>query len=421
MFKKTKVPLTFSASLLTILFFHMICESMVIPVLAPTLAEPISPERDMLVGYSAQAHKFFYGLSLAVYPALVFLCAPVIGAISDTIGRRPILIFALIGTIIGCVGQGLGMEFMSITLFILGRSLVGATAGIDGVIQAALLDKCGEDESAKNFYLGASLLAMSIGFMTGPAFAAMMIDENASSLAWSVPFFSLAPIFALTLIAVFAKMPKTANIEKIDWKKIKWFAGITDIAELFRIKPARKLIWIFTLSEVAAGCFVGLTPLVLDKTFGFSVKEIAMFISLQGVCASVVFGVIGPQMLKRFSKNFILRFSMFMCVVTCASLYFEELGNFVWLNSAMFAMGFSLAYYIILAIMADSASENRRGWLLSVLSSLWGFTMGIGLLLCGLVVCVSNGFGLLICVILCLAAFLFSLERIKTFKVRDSK
>ncbi len=418
MLSKTKVPLTFSAPLLAILFFHMICESMVIPVLAPTLAEPISAERDMLLGYSPQAHKFFYGLSLAVYPALVFLCAPIIGAISDTIGRRPVLIIALIGTIIGCAAQGFGMEFMSIAVFILGRALVGATAGIDGVIQAALLDKCGEDENSKNFYLGASLLAMSIGFMAGPAFAATMIDEHASSLAWSIPFFALAPIFALTLISVYLKIPKSQTATKTDWKKIKWFAGITDIAELFRIKPARKLIWIFTLSEVAAGCFVGLTPLVLDKTFGFSVKEIAMFISFQGVCASAVFGFIGPQMLKRFSKNFILRFSMFMSVVTCASLYFEELGKFVWVNSAMFAMGFSLAYYIILAIMADSASENRRGWLLSVLSSLWGFTMGLGLLLCGLVVCISNGFGLLVCVILCLIAFLFSLERIKSFKIR---
>ncbi len=417
--QKNIVPLGFSIPLLGILFFHMICESMIIPVLAPTLANPISPDRDMLLGYSEQAHKFFYGLALAVYPALVFLFAPIIGAISDSIGRRPVLIVALIGTIIGCVAQGFGMEFMSIIIFIFGRALVGATAGIDGVIQAALIDKCQDDENKKNFYLGASLLAMSIGFMAGPAFSAIMIDESASSLAWSIPFFVLAPIFLFTLIAVWGKIPSIEHTKSLT--SINWLAGITDISELFKIKPARKLIWIFILAHVGAGCFVALTPLVLDKTFGFSVKEIAMFISLQGVCASFVFAVLGPLMLKHFSKNFILRFAMFMSVVTCATIYLEELGKFIWINAAMFSLGFSLAYYIILSIMADSATENRRGWLLSVLSSLWGLTMGIGLLLCGVVVGISNGFGIIVCSLLCLAAFLFSLERLKPFKVKDTK
>ena len=173
------------------------------------------------------------------------------------------------------------------------------------------------------------------------------------------------------------------------------------------------------MAEVGAGCFTALIPLKLGESFGFSVKEIAYFISLHGVFSSIVFGFIGPQMLKRFSKNFILRFSIFMCIISCAMPYFDELGNLIWLDAFAMAMGYALSYYILLSIMADSASEKKRGWLLSVLSSLWGLTMGIGLVLCGIIVGISNNFGILICTILSLLAFLFSLEKIKHFKLQD--
>ena len=132
---------TLATALLAILFFHMICESMVIPVLAPTLASPISEAHDMLLGFSPRLHKFFYGISLAIYPIAIFICAPVLGSLSDTIGRKPVLTAALIGTVAGSIAQGFGMEFLSLPIFIVGRILVGATAGVDGVIQAALLDK----------------------------------------------------------------------------------------------------------------------------------------------------------------------------------------------------------------------------------------------------------------------------------------
>lgn len=409
-----KIPLWFSAPLLAVLFFHLVCESMVIPILAPTLAEPVSASHDMLAGYSAATHKFVYGIALAAYPVLVFFCAPMIGALSDSIGRKPVLAAALIGTIIGCVGQGLGMELLSVGTFILGRVLVGATAGVDGVIQAALLDRCA-DEKSKNFYLGASLLAMSAGFMAGPAFAALLIDENASSGAWSIPFFALAPIFALTLFMLGKSIPQSASTQSRG--KINPLSGLTDIAIFLKIKPARHLAAIFIFSEIAAGCIAALSPLVLADSFGFSVKQIALYMSLHGVFSSVMFALVGPKMLEKFSKNFSLRLSMTLCIVAAILPFFDEIGGFIWANTFFMASGFGLSYYVILAMFSDTADERRRGWLLSVMSSMWGLTMGIGLVLCGIAVGVSNGFCILISVVLCAVAFLMSLARIRRFKI----
>lgn len=190
-----RVPFLFSIPLLGILAFHLICESMVIPILIPTLIDAVSETHDMLPGFSPAARKLVYGIVLSVYPIALFFCAPIIGALSDSIGRKRVLLATLIGAMLGCAAQGVAMEILSVWILAIGRIAVGVTAGVDGTIQAALIEKCsGKDQ--KNFYLGATLLAMSLGLMLGPAFAALFIDEKASALTWSLPFFIMAALFA---------------------------------------------------------------------------------------------------------------------------------------------------------------------------------------------------------------------------------
>ena len=167
-----RVPFLFSIPLLGILAFHLICESMVIPILIPPLIDAVSETHDMLPGFSPAARKLVYGIVLSVYPIALFFCAPIIGALSDSIGRKRVLLATLIGAMLGCAAQGVAMEILSVWILAIGRIAVGVTAGVDGTIQAALIEKCsGKDQ--KNFYLGATLLAMSLGLMLGPAFAAI--------------------------------------------------------------------------------------------------------------------------------------------------------------------------------------------------------------------------------------------------------
>lgn len=117
---------------------------------------------------------------------------------------------------LGCAAQGVAMEILSVWILAIGRIAVGVTAGVDGTIQAALIEKCsGKDQ--KNFYLGATLLAMSLGLMLGPAFAALFIDEKASALTWSLPFFIMAALFAVSaaILCFSMKEPAAAKSRKL--------------------------------------------------------------------------------------------------------------------------------------------------------------------------------------------------------------
>jgi len=376
-----RVSLKFSIPLLGVLFFHLLCESMVVPILVPMLTNPPSSSLDLLAGHSIATRNLLYGIVLASYPICVFLFAPIIGAYSDSIGRRKILLFAIAISAFACAFHTVGVIALSFSIFLISRCILGASAGIDGSIQAALVARC-SSENQKNFYLGATLLAMSLGFMVGPAFSAIFIDDNASVFIWSLPFFFCAIFFLFCLIVLFISLPKDSiKISKSERPKVLRIFG--DISDLFKDTHTRPLLWIFILTQTASGCFTAALPLILDSDYGFSPRMLAFFISVGGVFAGLIFTPIGPFLLKKFSGMNVLRFSIFT-TLAILTIPFFDVGIFIWIIPPIMSFAFPLGYYTSVSMFSQASSESRRGWVLSILSGLWGLTVGIGLFLCGL-------------------------------------
>lgn len=405
-----RVSIWFSAPLLGILAFHLICESMVIPILVPTLIEPSQTLHDMLPNFSDSARKFVYGFVLSVYPIALFFCAPLIGALSDKLGRKCVLIATLIGSILGCVAQGIAMESLSAGLLIFGRALVGITAGVDGTIQAALLEKC-SGKTQKNFYLGATMLAMSLGLMLGPAFAALFINSEASNWAWSIPFFIIAVFFVFAMLALIFSMPDSGKLKKTKLSQIDWLGGLRDVGTLAKAKKSRVLISIFCFNQVGAGAFFAVVPLILASSCGFSPREIAAFLSVEGIFAGIVFAFLGPKLLEKISNRRALILGLWLSLLTIFLLLVSKNYWLMWSLTALQATGFSLTYFVMLAIFSESAPEGKRGWILSVLTSLWGLTMGLGLVLCGILAGFSNELCIVGCLIFSAVALFLAVRK----------
>ena len=274
---------------------------------------------------------------------------------------------------------------------------------MDGTIQAALLERC-SGKNQKNFYLGATLLAMSLGLMLGPAFAAVFIDEKASAFTWSLPFFITACLFAAAAAALSFSMPGSARVARSELSRIDWFGGLRDVAILAKSGRSRMLVSVFCLNQVGAGAFFAVVPLILESKSGFSAREIAAFLSAEGVFSGAVFAFFGPMLLRRVSAPKALVASLAVGAATVALPLVSENYWVMWAVPPMQAGGFALSYFVTLAIFSENAPEGRRGWILSVLSSLWGLTMGVGLALCGLLAGLADGFCVAVCLALCAAA-----------------
>src|ERR1051326_5693282 len=136
-----------------------------IDVLGMGLVIPILPRlvQSLLGGEVAQA-SFVFGVLVSVYSVMQFFCAPVLGALSDRFGRRPVILLALVG--LGCDYVLLSLA-PSIWWLVAGRIIAGACGATFTPAGAYIADVSPPEKRAANF--GLLGVAFGLGFIAGPA------------------------------------------------------------------------------------------------------------------------------------------------------------------------------------------------------------------------------------------------------------
>src|SRR5690606_5391087 len=119
------------------------------------------------------AASAFYGAFVAVYSAMQFLFAPVLGGLSDRLGRRPVILSSLLGAALNyallAVAPGLGWLFV-------GRVIAGITGASFSAAGAYIADITPPERRVQSFgLLGA---ATGIGFIMGPALGGLLGDVH---------------------------------------------------------------------------------------------------------------------------------------------------------------------------------------------------------------------------------------------------
>ncbi len=160
-----------------------------------------------LLPYYAQtfgADAFVTGLLVASYAVAQLLGAPLLGRWSDRIGRRPVLLVSIFGTLLGFLLLGfagaLWMLFVS-------RVIDGLTGGNITVAQAYITDVT--DNKNRTKALGMIGAAFGLGFIIGPA-----VGGSLSAFGYAVPAFAAAALSLINLIAVFLFLPESLTDER---------------------------------------------------------------------------------------------------------------------------------------------------------------------------------------------------------------
>jgi DHA1 family tetracycline resistance protein-like MFS transporter len=179
-------------TLLGIVFVDMLGFAMIIPLI------PFYAER---FGASASV----VGLLVASYAMAQLVGAPILGGLSDRVGRKPILMASLVGTSLGFLLFGLAG---SLWLLFVARSLDGLTGGNVSVAQAYIADVSSPEKRARNFgFIGA---AFGIGFIVGPAMGGFL-----SRFGLSTPAFVAAGLAALNAVAVLLILPESLPVSSL--------------------------------------------------------------------------------------------------------------------------------------------------------------------------------------------------------------
>ena len=150
----------------------------------------------------------YVGIMATLYAVMQFIFAPMLGALSDNLGRRPILLVSLAGAAINYVVMAFAPQLW---MLVLGRAIAGLTSANVSVATAYITDISPEDERARRFGLFNAMFG--IGFIVGPVLGGLLGDY------WlRLPFISAAVLNTGDLLLALFILPQscTPARQKID-------------------------------------------------------------------------------------------------------------------------------------------------------------------------------------------------------------
>ncbi|MFT3687436.1 MAG: MFS transporter [Phycisphaerales bacterium] len=230
---------------------------------------------------------------VSVFAVCTFFAAPVFGALSDRYGRKPILIFSLIGSVIGYLLLGVGG---ALWILFLGRIIDGITAGNQSALFAYITDSTEPHERGKWFgYLGG---AIGLGFMIGPAIGGLL-----GSASVTLPFFVTAGITLFSMVCIIFLLPESLTAEKrTTHLTFSSFNTFFHFKEIFVLEPVRNLLIMGAFFYVGLNIWQFNASIFLKDVFLWGPSFIGGVFVLVGICDILSRVIVLPQLLKRYSE-----------------------------------------------------------------------------------------------------------------------
>jgi DHA1 family tetracycline resistance protein-like MFS transporter len=158
---------------------------------------PVFPQLGLKLGVSS----WMLGILLAAYSAAQFIASPVLGALSDRIGRRPVLIFSKLGSMVGYLVLAFSHNYW---LFLLSRLIDGFTGGNISVARAYVADVTSPETRSKG--MAVIGIAFGLGFILGPALGGFLYQFGDGLMAAGLTAAALSGL-ALLFTILFLKEP----------------------------------------------------------------------------------------------------------------------------------------------------------------------------------------------------------------------
>jgi MFS family permease len=250
--------------------------------------------------------EFVIGLLAASYSAMQFVFAPLLGSLSDRVGRRPVLVLSLAGSVVAWTVFGLAS---ALWLLFLSRMLAGAMGGNLSTAQAYVADVTPPERRAAALgYIGA---AFGVGFIFGPGLGAVLsFDATVAAVDSVVPAaipitrFSL-PSFAAAFASLCGVVVATLFLPEsrpasADAEESARPSAIAQLRTAVGTAGLRELLSAFFLVSFAfSGVQIMFIPYVAD-IYGYTAAQSALLLTYIGVLAVITQGVLIGRLTARY-------------------------------------------------------------------------------------------------------------------------
>lgn len=399
-------------TILLIVFFGFLGISM------PYLIFPalfINPDYSIVpASWSQASHALLLGVTLAVYPLGQFLGSPILGALSDDYGRKPLLSGSLIIASFCNILTGYAIARQNLGLVIASRFAAGMMEGNVAIARAMAADI---KSISKHETFGKINAASSIAFLIGPLFGGLLADKKFFSWATvSTPFYIISVLFlALSVLSltILQSQPLTVSASKSFGS---YFNLFKKMSVLFRNKKLKFLMIVSTFFTLAVDIFYEFGPVYLTAKWTLRPSDLIIYNSI--LCFTLAVG--NGWMASFFSKRYntppgvigsIGGFALFLLGTVLTNQPWSMMV-FIGLCGLVIGLGVTL----LTVKISDSASDAIQGEVMGVQLSLRVLGDAVICLLGGVLLLYSSKLILVLAAIVSAVTMVYYIRRRKYAK-----
>lgn len=305
----------------------------------------------------------------AVYAGCQLVGAPLIGRLSDRLGRKPLMAVSVGVGSLALLGSALAPDLATLMVF---QGIKGFSAGVFALAQAVVADSV-DDGDQRTVSFGALGASLGLGFVTGPAVGGLLGAMNPR-----IPFFAAAALTLVNLGQILVVLRETRGTTGKPAGRIEplrfWSSGANDL---------RRLLGVYFLFYLGFSAFTSIFVVDARDRFDWGPKAAGLVLGYVGVVAAVVQGGLIPRLIRRFNAGRLSATGLVLVAVAILAVAAIQRGGELYLTQLIFATGVGLTTPGLRSLLSLSVNDNQQGILGGLTQACISLTELLGPLMAG--------------------------------------
>ena len=341
----------------------------IVDVLGFTIILPLLPFYSERLGASPAV----IGLIVAIYAMCQLVAGPILGQLSDRVGRRLVLLISQAGTLVGFLLLAFSTQ---IWMVFLSRAIDGATAGNLSIAQAYISDITKPENRAKSFALIG--VAFGFGFLVGPAISGFLAQYG-----YSAPILAASALSFTSILCTLFLLPKRENHLRTEESSIDPGPGGKRLSLLswsqyrryFRDRALARLLVQWLLFSLSFSTFIAGFALFAERRYQWGghpvgVREVGFIFAFNGFLGIIMQGGLVGRLVKAFGEKRVVQAGFFSSMLGYAAVGFtRSIPELLWVLgfTSIGAAGLRPA---LTSMVTQKAGKREQGVILGLTQSL---------------------------------------------------
>lgn len=339
----------------------------------------------------------------ATFSLFAFMSAPMLGAISDRVGRRPMLIVSMLSS---AIGWFVFAGAQSLWMLFLGRIIDGAAAGNFTLAQSYIVD-ISRDERERTTNLGMVGAVFGVGFILGPLLGGIL-----SNVSHAFPFAMAGVLAALNAIGAFFLLPET-HTSTTHHQPIHF----NPLRPLIRAIRDEKLRPIYITWALFAGAIVigqSVFALFLRDVFGFTAYGTGLAFTILGVVLVLNQAVLLKRLWLQYFSDRVLEIIMLALLAAASLLIATENLTLFYVGLLGLGTGQAIIRVVVASQAAGASSPTQKGETMGIISAIMSAAMATAPVVSGVLFEIDHAVPYIVCTLLFIVGFVFAIQKPRT-------